>query len=99
MRGRRPTGPAYVEQVRGSDVAKERTRTVLETMTGQCRVQEACKRLQLSEPRLYQLRDTIVTAAVASMEPRQPGRPRQTLSPDQLKIAELEKQLADKEVE
>jgi hypothetical protein len=99
MRGRRPSGPAYVEQVPGSELAKQRARAVLETMSGDCRMAEACERLDISEPRLYQLRIEMLTAAVAGLEPGHAGRPRQTLSPEQARIAELEQLLADKEVE
>jgi hypothetical protein len=98
MRGRRPSGPAYVERVSGSELAKQRARVVLETMTGQCRVLEACARLNISEPRLQQLRETLVTAAVASQEPGHAGRPRHTVAPEQAEIALLKQQLADMEM-
>ncbi|HEV3078241.1 MAG TPA: hypothetical protein VGY66_00620 [Gemmataceae bacterium] len=98
MRGRRPSGPAYVERVSGSEQAKQRARVVLETMTGQCRVLEACERLNVSEPRLQQLRSTLVTAAVASQEPGHAGRPRRTVTPEQAEITALKQQVADMEV-
>src|SRR5262249_6175364 len=45
MRGRFPAGPSYVDKLEGSAAAKERLKVVLETLAGQCRVQEACARL------------------------------------------------------
>src|SRR5262249_52110517 len=42
MRGRTPSGPECVEQLPGSDKARQRVRVILETMTGALRVQEAC---------------------------------------------------------
>ncbi len=99
MRGRRPFGPTCVEHVPGSNLAKERARGVFETLSGQRRVTDVCAELQIGDLRFRQLRETLVTAAVASLEPGQPGRPRRTLSPEQVKIAQLEQQLADKELE
>jgi transposase-like protein len=99
MRGRTPSGPDYVDHLPGSDLARERARVVLETLGGQRRVQEACELLQISEPRFWQLREEMLTAAVASMEPGQAGRPAQTVTPEQAEIARLKQQLADIEVE
>jgi hypothetical protein len=99
MRGRRPSGPGYVEQVSGSKIAKDRARAVLETLTGARRVLEVCQELRISEQRFQQLRAEAVTAAVASMEPGQAGRPKKTPSAEQFRIAQLEQQLADVQVE
>ena len=38
-----------MDQLAGSPLAKERLRVILEVLTGMCRVQEACARLELSE--------------------------------------------------
>ena len=46
MRGRTPSGPESVEQLPGSDKAKQRVRVILQTMTGELRVQEACAQLE-----------------------------------------------------
>jgi hypothetical protein len=99
MRGRTPSGPKYVEQLSGSELARKRLQTILETMAGTCRVQEACQRLGISEPRFHQLRAQMLEAAMQSMEPGKPGRkPRQpTFSPEQLR--QFEEQLAQNEIE
>jgi transposase-like protein len=99
MRGRFPSGPNYVEHLPGSPLAKERARAVLETLTGQRRVQEVCAALGISEPRFQQLRLQMLQAAVASLEPGQVGRPRQSLTPEQARIEQLQQQLAQLEVE
>src|SRR5262245_31873942 len=75
MRGRRPSGPEYVTRLVGSDLAKQRARAVLETLSGVCRVGEACKRLGVSEPRFEQLRVEMLQAGVDRLEPRPAGRP------------------------
>ena len=39
MRGRKPSGPAVVERLAGSALARQRLQVVLETLAGTCRVQ------------------------------------------------------------
>src|SRR5262249_48222215 len=75
MRGRKPSGPAAVERLAGSPEAKQRLRVVLETLTGECRVGEACARLAISEPRFDQLRSQVLQAGWARRERRGGGRP------------------------
>jgi hypothetical protein len=90
MRGRFPAGPSYVDKLEGSQAAKERLKVVLETLAGQCRVQEACVRLGICE----QLRQEALEAALAGLEPGVPGRPPQTRSPADERVHALEDQLA-----
>ncbi len=99
MRGRRPAGPEYVERFDGSAEAKRRLQTILEVMTGQLRVHEACQRLGICEQRFHQLRDEAIVAALAGLEPGKPGRPPRTPSPEQEQLHALEAPLAAKEVE
>src|SRR6516164_8817741 len=68
MRGRYPSGPEAVERLAGSAEAKERLQVVLETLAGRCRVQEACARLGISEPRFQQVRQQMLSAALNSLE-------------------------------
>lgn len=98
MRGRRPQGPESVERAPGSEQAKQRARTVLETMTGSCRVVEACRRLKISAPRYHQLRTQGVDALVASMESGHAGRPTRRPAPEQEKIAVLQEEVAQLKV-
>lgn len=101
MRGRRPTGPELVDRLAGSEQARERVKVVLQTMTGELRVQEACEQLQISEQRFDELRLEAIQAAVASLEPKPTGRPPRTTTIDaaeaerlQHRVAELEAELA-----
>lgn len=75
MRGRHPAGPEYVHKLDGSQQAKERLHTILEVVSGDCRVLEACRRLEVSEPRFHQLRIEALQAALANLEARPAGRP------------------------
>ena len=99
MRGRRPSGPEYVDLLPGSDLAKQRARILLETLAGQCRVLEACDRLGISEPRFHQLRIHMLENAIDSLEPATLGRPPRSTTPEQQEIARLTERLADMEVE
>ena len=98
MRGRRPSGPQYVENLSGSAQAKQRLRVVLETLSGTCRVKEACRQLGISEPRFHQLRTEALAAALEGLEPKLPGR-KPALAPDQEQLAQLQEQVAAKEIE
>jgi hypothetical protein len=83
----------------GSALAKDRLRIMLETLTGRCRIGEACTRLGISEPRFYQLREQMLTAALAGLEPRSAGRPRRPRSAGDGEIARLQQQLNDRDLE
>jgi hypothetical protein len=75
MRGRRPAGPEIVEQLQGSPQARLRLRLVLETLAGRRRVQQACELLGVGTVRFHALRQTVLEAALAALEPRPAGRP------------------------
>lgn len=99
MRGRPPSGPEFVDGRPGPEIAKERVKAVLETMSGSCRVLEACAHLRLSEPRFEQLREQVVDAAVERLTPRRAGRPARTRSPELERIRALEAEVADLQVQ
>jgi len=86
MRGRRPAGPEIVEQLQGSVQARLRLRVVLETLAGRRRVQEACHLLGIGTVRFHALRQTVLEAALAALEPRPVGRPPRdaTAEPEQV---------------
>jgi integrase len=75
MRGRRPAGPEIVEQLHGSPQARLRLRVVLETLAGRRRVQQACQLLGIGTVRFHALRQAVLEAALAALEPRPLGRP------------------------
>ena len=93
MRGRHPSGPEYVQGLDGSAQAKVRMQTVLETLAGRLRVQEACARLGLSEARFHELRTAALQAAVAALEHRPAGRPKAAAADPVVQA--LEAQLAE----
>jgi hypothetical protein len=75
MRGRHPSGPEFVDKLDGSSEAKERLKVLLETLTGACRVQQACERLGIKEARFDQVRIEVLQAALKAAERGSAGRP------------------------
>ena len=99
MRGRRPAGPEYVEQLHGSEQARQRLRVVLETLAGRLRVQDACARLGIGEVRFHELRRTVLEAALAALEPRPAGRPARTSTATPAEAQALSQRLDELSVE
>lgn len=93
MRGRYPLGLEAIDNLDGSAQAKERLKVILQTLMGECRMGEACDKLELSEPRVQQLRQQVLEAALASMEPGQPGRRKQMPTEAEAQVAQLQAQL------
>jgi len=75
MRGRRPSGPEMVDQLPGSDLARERVKVVLQTMAGELRVQEACEVLHLSEQPLRRVARAGVAGGGERVGAQARGRP------------------------
>lgn len=73
--GRPHEGANLVDRLAGSEDARRRLRTIIETITGETLVKDAITRLGISETRFYQLRDEVLKAGLSSMEPGKPGRP------------------------
>src|SRR5262245_55688122 len=98
MRGRRPLGPKSVERLLGSALAKKRMQVILETVAGHYGVREACARLQVSEPRFYQLREIGLQYGVSGLEPRPLGRPAHRPTPAEQELDDLRDQVEELQV-
>jgi hypothetical protein len=68
-------GVEHVEGVQASEAAKERLRLVLETLSGEVSVEEACARLGVSGARFAQIRKEALVGAATALEPGRAGRP------------------------
>src|SRR5262245_15223845 len=88
--GRKPTGAGLVAGLQGSAVAKARLRLVLETLTGERTITAACQQLGIGERRWHDLRQQMFQAALAGLEPRPAGRPRQQADAPESRVATLE---------
>jgi hypothetical protein len=99
MRGRHPAGPEYVHKLQASDETKQRLIAILETLSEQSRVLEACERLGISEARFHELRQEALQGALDRMEPRPAGRPRRCDEASGQRIQELEQRVQQLEIE
>ena len=99
MRGRKPVGPEVAERLNGSEQALLRLRTVLETLAGDLRVQDACTRLGICEARFHEVRQAMLEGALQALEPKPAGRPSQRSAPAEEKVQELTQRVETLEVE
>ena len=91
--GRKPAGPQIAERLEGSPSAKQRLKVILETITGQLTVSEACEQLGIGESRFHTLRYQTLQATLEALEPRRLGRPAKPMSPEQAEIDTLQAEL------
>jgi transposase len=100
MRGRYPLNlQEALHNLEGSEQAKARMKVIVATLTGQCRLQQACAQLGLSEARVQQLRQQFLEGGLASLEPGQAGRPARLLTDAERQVQELTAQLAELQVQ
>jgi transposase-like protein len=88
-RGRPPLGARHVDGLDGSEGAKKRLKTVLETFTGQKTVQDACRKLGLQRAAFFRLRERVLQEMLQSLEPRRPGRPKKEPPPEPSEVETL----------
>lgn len=97
--GRPPKGPELVEGIDGSELAKLRLKVILQTVAGEITVTDACVQLNVGEARFHELRAEVLESAARALEPKPPGRPPQVLSAEQMRMAELERQITGLKVD
>ena len=105
--GRKPQGWKLIERLSADESSKARLKAFLQTMTGECTVDEACQELGIEKSRFFILRNTWLEQAAHLLDPKSAGRPRKTAdetetpSPEvrqlkqQLMAAELRARLAE----
>jgi len=87
-------GPQIVAKLEGDPTAKQRLEAILATIARESTIDAASERLGLRPARFYVIRDQALQAALTRLEPRPCGRPSKPQpTPDQLRIAELEREL------
>jgi hypothetical protein len=92
MTGRKPLGTRHVEQLVGSELAKQRLTVLLETLQGVLTIPDACVRLGIGDSRFHAFRNRWLQEALELLEPRQVGRPPNAADPSKLqtRLVELE---------
>ena len=101
--GRKPLGTGHVDQLSGSERAKLRLETILNTLRGELRIADACQQLGVCESRFFALRNHWLQEALELLEPRPAGRPpKSQVDPRQKELeqtnSQLEQQLLEAQV-
>jgi transposase-like protein len=78
-----------VERLDGSERAKTRLRVILETLSGQRTIPDACEELGIQETMFHRVRSEVLQTALDRLEPRPLGRPPRQVSPQDGRISEL----------
>ena len=105
--GRKPLGPQIAQRLEGSQAAKMRLEVILQTITGQLTIAEACEQLGIGESRFHALRLETLQATLDALEPRPLGRPSHSSdeAPEiehlkaQLRQAQLDLEIAELKLE
>lgn len=71
-----------MDRLEGPEESKRRLRVILQTLSGECSVAQACEVLEVSEARFHELRRLALQGAVAGLMPGRAGRPRTTPPPE-----------------
>jgi hypothetical protein len=98
-RGRRPGWVEALERLEGSAAAKARLRAVLEALAGGRTAAAVCLGLGISERHFRALRDRVLQAALAALEPRPAGRPARPEGEAGGRVAELKAAVSDLRLE
>jgi len=86
-------GPHHVDHLEGADADKRRLRIVLETISGDRSVEQACEELGVSASRFHELRREALQAALDGLTPGASGRPKHDDPPaDQERLKTLERE-------
>ena len=101
--GRKPLGTGHVDPLRGSERAKLRLATILNTLRGELKIADACQQLGVCESRFFAMRNHWLQEALELLEPRSAGRsPKSQVEPRQKELeqtnAQLEQQLLEAQV-
>jgi hypothetical protein len=93
--GRPPQRANLVDHLDADHITKERLKILLQTIAGELSVADACQKLDISQARFFELRTTMLQAALQSLEPKPTGRPVQKIDPEAQRVHDLEQQNLD----
>jgi transposase-like protein len=99
MRGRHSLGPELANGAEGSASARRRLQVMLETISGQKRIADACEELGIGEAQFHKLRNKMLNGALASLEPGVPGRPAAMNEADNERVAEMQDEIRQLKIE
>ena len=91
--GRPPERLRHVDRLEGPGELKQRLRVILETLTGDRAVADACEQLEVCEARFHALRKDALEGALAGISPGRAGRPRKEEPSPPGRVSELEEEV------
>ena len=91
--GRKPQGWKLIDDLTGDAQSKARVKVFLQTLSGECTVDEACTLLGIKPSRFFKLRGDWLQESVDLLAPKPIGRPRENR--DESASTELKQQLDD----
>lgn len=91
--GRPPMKSALVEGLEGEAREKARLRAMLETLSGERTLEEACEALDLSRSRFCELRERALQAALDGLIPGVPGRKPKVREVEASEVDKLEREV------
>jgi hypothetical protein len=94
-KGRKPLGLGHVDRLSASDLAKERLKAILGTMSGDMTIPQASATLGICPARFHALRHGCLESSVKALEPGRMGRPPKT--PESVDAEELARLRAENE--
>jgi hypothetical protein len=92
--GRPNKGIDHIDNCDGSRLSKRRIKLILQTISGELSVQDACEKLGIQRARFAELRAKALQATVDAIEPGRPGRPQKRDAEQEQHEAELQAQIA-----
>jgi len=100
--GRPSDGWKHVDRLDGDGEMKRRLRVVLETLSGECSVEQACEELGVSPSRFHEIRREALQGALDGLAPGASGRPQRedpAADPERLKALERDNQELKRELQ
>ena len=94
-RGRKPSGTKLLDKFPASARAQARMRAILQTLSGQKTIAEACEELNIREAMFHRMRDQALAAGLEALEAKPMGRPRTATTAEASRVAALEQQQKD----
>jgi transposase-like protein len=80
--GRKPQGWNLIDRLSGEKSCKDRLKAFLQTLSGQSKIEEACRDLGLGPSRFFHLRNCWLQEAADLLAPKPTGRPPKKTHPD-----------------
>lgn len=93
--GRKPSGTKLLDKFTASARAQARMRAILQTLSGQQTIPEACAELGIGEAMFHRVRDQALEAGLEALEAKPMGRPRTASTVQPSEVAALEQEKKD----